>query len=74
MHKNSLRIVSWGKPELLGLSYLMVENCIFNFALYGGMDEGHRICLLLRVSEDLDLALAKGSEAFSKLCSVKCCS
>lgn len=70
MHKNSLRIASWEKTEL---SYLTVENCIFNFALYGGMDKVHKICSLLRASEDLDLALAAGSEVFSKLSFAKCC-
>lgn len=45
VYKNSHRIVSRGKSELVVLSYtyLTVKHCIFNFALYGGMDEVHEI-------------------------------
>lgn len=57
--KNSRRIVSQGKSELIVLSYtyLTVKHCIFNFALYEGMDEVPETCLLLKASEDLNVAL-----------------
>lgn len=46
--KSSLRIVCRKKIRALLNSYLTVKNCTFNFALYGGMDEVHKICLLLK--------------------------
>lgn len=70
-YKNSCRIVSRGKSELIVLSYtyLTVKHCIFNFALYEGMDEVPETCLLLRASEDLNVALVlkKGLKLFPNL-------
>lgn len=36
------------------------------------MNEVHEVCLLLMASEDLNLALVKDSEVFSKLSFTKC--
>ena len=60
-----------GESELIQLpyTYLTFKHCIFNSAFYGGMDEVHEICLLLRASEDLylDLFLKLKKPPFSEL-------
>ena len=76
MRKSRLKVVSGKNQSFVGLHYtcLTVKNCTFNFALYGGMDTGHEICLLLRVTKDLKPVLVKkNSDAFFKLRLTKRC-